>query len=295
MHTSRHTVFFKLIAIQHFYQVNAASANYVHIMNVKALASPRLVSGAQSIRRAIALVRRLTEAGREGESVAALSASTGIDRTTTHRMLKCMAEERLLENAQDGRYVLGPLAFEIGLAASERIDLGTKCRPALMRIAVETGDTVFLMARAGYDSVCADRVEGSYPVKTLVVDVGVRRPLGIGAGSLAILSALPADEAEAAIRHNAQRIKDFPGMTADRLRQLSARARIENSASMPVIGIPSAHAVSVALCTRAGRPIAALSVAAIRSRMTPEKQRHILTILKRESCALTAALSDSEF
>ncbi len=259
-------------------------------MNKKNLPVAGSIGGAQSIRRAIALIRRLIEAGRDGDSVAALAAHTKIDRTTTHRILKCMAEEGMLSYANSNRYMLGPLAFEIGLAASERMDLRMKCRSALTRIAAETGDTVFLMARAGYDSVCADRIEGGYPVKTLVVDIGNRRPLGIGAGSLAILSALPLDEAEAAIEHNSQRIAGFPGMNVKRLRKLAARARAEQRASLPVTGIPGVHALAVALRTPGGRPIAALSVAAIKSRMTRERQSQVFDILRRESSALTESV-----
>ena len=248
------------------------------------------VGGAQSIRRAMALIRGVTQSGREGASVAALAGQTGIDRTTAHRMLKCMAEEGMLSQSDGSRYILGPLAFEIGLAAGERLDLRTKCRGTLTRIAAETGDTVFLMTRDGYESVCADRIEGSYPVKTLVVEVGNRRPLGIGAGSLAILSALPPEEAEAAITQNEDRVAGFEDMGADRLRRLAARARAEGKASLPVIGIPGVHALAVAVRTPGGRPIAALSVAAIRSRMTAQRQSEILKILRKESAALTASV-----
>lgn len=246
--------------------------------------------GAQSIRRAMALIRRVTEAGRDGASVASLAELAGIDRTTANRMLKCMAEEGMLSQADGGRYILGPLAFEIGLAAGERLDLRTKCRAALSRIAAETGDTVFLMARDGYESVCADRIEGDYPVKTLVVEVGNRRPLGIGAGSLAILSSLPPEEAEAAISHNADRLGGFDNMSPERLRRLMVRARAEGNASLPVTGIPGVHALAVAVVTPGKRPIAALSVAAIKSRMTAKRQTEILAILRRESTALTTSV-----
>jgi DNA-binding IclR family transcriptional regulator len=265
----------------------APDIDIVHIMNKQEDPSGAPIGGAQSIRRAMALIRRVTEAGRDGAPVAALAGQTGIDRTTAHRILKCMAEEGMLSQSSGGRYILGPLAFEIGLAAGERLDLRTKCRAALTRIAAETGDTVFLMTRDGYESVCADRIEGGYPVKTLVVEVGNRRPLGIGAGSLAILSALPADEAETAITHNQERLAGFDNMSADRLRRLVGRARTEGKASLPVIGIPGVHALAVAVRTPGGRPIAALSVAAIRSRMTAQRQADTLDILRREATSLT--------
>lgn len=248
------------------------------------------VNGAQSIRRAIALIRELAGADRQGVTASELAARSNIDRTTVHRILRCMAEEGMVSPAAGrGRYVLGQLAYEIGLAAGERLDLRSACRPALARIAAETGDAVFLMARAGHDAVCIDRLEGSYPVKTLVVNVGSRRPLGVGAGSLAILSALPPEEAEAAISQNADKLGNYPGVTAAGLRKLVAKARAARSASLAVTGIPGVHAVAVPVCTSAGQVVAALSVAAITSRMGKTRQAAILRVLRRESSILAPA------
>jgi DNA-binding IclR family transcriptional regulator len=64
----------------------------------------------------------------------------------------------------------------------------------MMRIAEATGDTVFLTQRSGLDSVCVDRQEGTFPIKTFTLEIGMRRPLGVGTGSLAILSGLSEEE-----------------------------------------------------------------------------------------------------
>ena len=45
-------------------------------------------------------------------------------------------------------------------------------------------------------SICSARALGDYPIKALTLDVGIRRPLGVGAGGLAILCALPEAEAD---------------------------------------------------------------------------------------------------
>ena len=152
--------------------------------------------GTQSIERVVALLRALTPQNKRGASAAELAGMVSIERTTAHRILKCLAEEGMLSfDQQSRRYRLGPLVSEMGAAASEVLDLPALCRPTLMRIADDVGDTVFLMVRRGDEATCADRISGHYPIKTFVVDVGTRRPLGIGAGSMAILSALPEDVA----------------------------------------------------------------------------------------------------
>src|SRR3989304_4526478 len=86
---------------------------------------------------------------------------------------------------------MGQRAFELGLAAAPRFNLPDMFRPSLHRIAEKTGDTVFLTARSGNDSVCIDRKEGSFPIKTFTLEVGARRPLGAGAGGPAALMLLP--------------------------------------------------------------------------------------------------------
>ena len=66
----------------------------------------------------------------------------------------------------------------------------------MRRLAERTQDTVFLSARDRDEAVCLERVIGDYPIKTLTLSIGDRRPLGVGAGSLALLSALSDRAAE---------------------------------------------------------------------------------------------------
>ena len=240
--------------------------------------------GTQSIRRTVRLLRELTESNRRGASSSELAARTGLDRSTARRMLQCLVDEDLLVfDASSRRYHFGHLAYDIGLAASERLDLPQLCKPALARIADDTGDTVFLMTRSGDEAVCADRAVGSYPIKTFIVDVGTRRPLGIGAGSLAILSALPEDVAELVLRHNAPRMGAYGGMTVEKLRGMMQVARQQGYVAMDVVDVPGARTVGVAIVTGNGRPVAALSVAAIAMRMTPDREQGLLAILRREA------------
>jgi len=207
-------------------------------------------------------------------------------------MLQCLVDEDLLAfDADARRYYFGHLAYDMGLAASERLDLPQLCKPALARIADDTGDTVFLMVRSGDETVCADRAVGSYPVKTLIVDVGTRRPMGIGAGSLAILSALPEDAAELVLRHNAPRIVTYEGMTMERLREMLIEARRQGHVAMDVVNVPGTRTVSVPITTGSGRSVAALSVAAITMRMTPERESGLVATLRREAGEIAQLLN----
>src|SRR5690606_7313088 len=85
-------------------------------------------------------------------------------------------------------------------------------------LAEQTGDTVFLTVRSGFDGVCVDRKEGSYPVKAFVLEPGRRRPLGVGAGNVAILASLPEDEIARICAVNRSRIQQkYPRYSEDEL------------------------------------------------------------------------------
>ena len=67
---------------------------------------------------------------------------------------------------------------------------------SLIALAAESGDSSFVSLRRGSYSVCLQREEGDFPIRTHVLQAGARHPLGVGAGAMAILAALTEAEAE---------------------------------------------------------------------------------------------------
>ena len=63
-------------------------------------------------------------------------------------------------------------------------------------------DTSFVSVKRGNYAICLHREEGTYPVRTHALQAGNQHPLGIGAGSLAMLSALSDDEVERVLAAN---------------------------------------------------------------------------------------------
>jgi DNA-binding IclR family transcriptional regulator len=113
-------------------------------------------SGTQSIQRAARLLRELAARNRQGMRLIDIAQSSGLQRPTVHRMLKCLTAENLVsQDPQSRRYFLGPLVFELGITAGPRFNIRDLCSDALDRIAAETGDTVFLTIRSG--DACAGR------------------------------------------------------------------------------------------------------------------------------------------
>src|SRR5512140_674999 len=183
-------------------------------------------AGTQSIQRAAMLVRVIASRNRSGLRLSEVVQHAHLERSTARRILKCLVAEGLVtQDEESRRYFLGPLVFELGLAAAPRFNLVDICRPSLQRIAEKSGDTVFLTVRSGYDSVCLDRHEGSFPIKALMMEPGTRRPLGAGAGGLALLMLLPDEVVKEIVAANAVRFGTYNRLTLPSFMRMLGRAR----------------------------------------------------------------------
>ena len=254
--------------------------------------SPTPVRGAQLVSLTARVLKAMAEMSRGSCRMADIVERTGIERATVNRIVNALCAEAMAARSSDGRnYRLGPLTYELGLAAETRFPWREIVEPSLERIADETGDTCFFMIRSGQDAVCVARREGAYPVRALTIDVGNRRPLGAAAASLAILMHMPPDECDEYLAQNADRIRRHGMLTAEIVRDMVRRSR-ELGFSLNYNNIlPEVSAVGVAIPARVGIPFAALSVAALTSRiMDKDRYKDIARLLKRESEAIADRL-----
>ncbi len=246
--------------------------------------------GTQSIQRAAQLVRTVAARSSGGVRLAEIAQHARLERSTARRILKCLVDEGfLMQDAATHRYFLGPLVFELGFAVAPQFNIVDICRGALGRIAERTGDTVFLVVRSGYDSVCVDRREGSFPIKTLMLDVGTRRPLGAGACGIALLMGLPDEAIEEIVAANARQFAAYNGLNVPALMRLLRRAKALGYALNDIHITPGAISVALPIRSGFGTAFAAVSVGAIAGRMAPARQREIASILRTEIAALEDA------
>ncbi|OGA49141.1 MAG: IclR family transcriptional regulator [Betaproteobacteria bacterium RIFCSPLOWO2_12_FULL_62_58] len=249
------------------------------------------LSGTQSIERALSLLREIAAHNRTGSRLLDLATRTGLQRPTVHRMLKCLAAEDMVQQDPDThRYFLGPMVFELGLTAGPRFNLREICHPALTRIAEATGDTVFLTQRSGLDAVCLDRHEGAFPIKTFTLEIGMRRPLGVGIGSVAILAALPDEDIRHIISSNAPRLPEY-GLTSNSLLAQVKKAQKLGYAVRETPSLAGVRSIGQALHNRGGVPFAALSVSAISSRMNEKRVAELAALLRNETRSIEKQLS----
>lgn len=256
--------------------------------------SEREKAGTQSLDRAIGLLRLVAGGQGRGLRLPDLVKRSGLARPTAYRLLAALERHGLVVQDEAERlYYLGPEAFVLGTVASERFGIHRTALPSLGRLAQASQDTAFLSVRRDTHTVCLHREEGPFPIRSHVLQAGDRHPLGIGAGSLAMLAALPDDEVDRVIadttREVAERYSEF---TPTLMREEVARTRAQRYAFNPGHIQPSSWGVGVAVLDQQGRCVGALSIAAMESRLALPRREELAALLRAEAELLTVRLGN---
>jgi DNA-binding IclR family transcriptional regulator len=247
--------------------------------------------GAQAIRRAVKLLRVLSMARETGYGLTDLARLTGLAHPTVHRMLRALMDEGLVEQkASTQRYRLGEQIHFLALSRERQPPLVEAAEGPLSRLADLLGDTLFLTQRTGAETICIARRLGAYPVQVVPLRVGDRRPLGVSSAGLALLAAMPADEALAVLRQNERRLSDYR-LTLDGVLALVRDARRLGYALRDRGIVPGTRAVSIVLRDPAGRAVAALTVAGVTRRLSQRRIPEIVEALRLASAQIERALA----
>ncbi len=249
------------------------------------------LQGMQSLERATMTLRVVAAKGPSGAKLADVAEATGLSRSTAHRFLGGLVQVGLLEQDESSAtYFLGMELAHFGAIAANRFGLRDVAYASLARLTERTADTIYMSIRRDYESICIERFEGDYPIKTLTLDVGDRRPLGVGAGSLALLAFQSDDFVSRAVAVNAETIK-ARGFTASELFELVAETRRQGYAFNPGRVAPGMTALGVPIKGVNGEAVAALGVGAITSRMPPERCATIAGWMLEEAREIEAKLT----
>ncbi|MGO4391659.1 IclR family transcriptional regulator [Variovorax sp. M-6] len=248
--------------------------------------------GTQTIHRAVAMLREIA-AFQKGMRLVDIASAMELERPTAHRIVKGLVSQGMvMQDPVTKCYRLGHVVYELGLAASPYFNLKEVCQPTLERIGQSTQDTVYLVVRSGFDTVCLALVEGSYPIRTRTMEVGTRRPLGVGAASVALMLSLSDDEVGRIIAVNSPRLQSFGRITGERLREVIAESRAAGFSINEENVLPGVGALGAAIHTRGGPPYAAISIAGIRERFEGPRREELARMLLKETRALARKLDD---
>lgn len=250
----------------------------MHNMNVEGSTEP--VQGAQSVFRAIHLLKLVGLNHERGISLASLIAATGLDRATAYRLLGSLVQSGMLARGEDKLYRLGLESMQLGLATMSRAPIMERCRPMMIRLARRTEDTVYLVVRNGDYAHCVHYEEGTFPIKALVLKVGGLRLLGVGSAGTALMTTLSDSElGEFQARHAGELPPERRSLA--QLIKLATQIRQQGYASTDNLVATGVSGVGLSFQVTPGT-YAALSIGAIHSRMDVERRGWIAETMKEE-------------
>lgn len=239
---------------------------------------PAPTQGAQTLTRGLTLLRLLTHHHEAGLTMSEAARLAGLERSTAHRLLRCLVEAQFAEKDERGkRYRLGIHALQSGSAAGRKLPLVDRFRSAMLRLARTTGDAIYLMVRDGDEAICLHREDGPHAARLAGTQVGSRRLLGVGVGGLALLSSLADAEIDAILARNRPQY-DSAGLTPCAIWRAVQETRRTGAAIVVDRIVPGLAGIGRAVAPVLQAP-AAISVGTITPHFTSARRGELLSLL----------------
>jgi DNA-binding IclR family transcriptional regulator len=233
------------------------------------------------VQKACRILRSLTEP--RVSRLSEVATQAGLNKVTTLRILEVLTREGFVRRDEATKtYSLGTEVGILAAAMRDRDDLRSRARPSLVRMAAVSEDSVLLSVRSGSESVCVDREVGSFPIRANYLDIGSRRPLGVGAGAMALLAWQSDAEIEALLPIIEARLAQFPKVSRKWIEDEISKSRERGYTLLLNVLVDRMGAVGVPVIGPEGKPIAALAIAALSDRITSRLDM-MVEMLKREA------------
>jgi len=245
----------------------------------------------QVIARVGALLRAVSASDQDGSSTTQLGKAAGLARPTAHRMLVALAQQGLIDrDATTGRWSLGPELYLLGVSAARRYDITEQARDILTGLARDTGESAFVSARRGDETVCVLGEEGSFPLRSHVLHEGRRFPLGVASAGLAILSHLPSRDVDDFFARVHLESDWGVGHSEAAVRIRIDSTRTTGYAVNPALIVEGSWGIGAAVFDQSGRPGWALSLTGVETRFKSGRIHELGTLLLREAHRLSGRL-----
>ena len=244
-----------------------------------------------AIQKVCAILRVLAQ--RSPLRLTDLADTTSLNKATALRILNSLIEEGFVSRVTGAKtYELGQEARVMAVGARRSVDIAELAQPSLLRLSERSADTALLSVRSGVEALYLARSVGSHPLQPNYLQIGSRRPLGVGAGALALLVWLPDAEIEAVIEVIVPRLAKSPRITPKFLRERIAVARKVGHTVLLDAAFPGMGGVGVPVRDDAGEVVAALSIGAATDRIR-RRESELADMLKKEAQVLARAMAQA--
>ena len=145
----------------------------------------------RSLSRALEVFAELQRADRP-QRLSDLARTCGMSLPTTLRILRVLQDFGMVSQT-DKSYRIGPAVLPAARSYLENDPLVVSARPVLQQVASQTGLTVSLYTRLGFERILVARVDGASPL-TYDLPLGKRLPLTVGAAGKILLASATEEE-----------------------------------------------------------------------------------------------------
>jgi len=236
----------------------------------------------QNIARTCLILEVLAASGKKGLRLTDVMQKTELKKTVVHRALTGLVRHRLASfDKGSSRYFLGDRIFSWLEKAKERFGLAERVKPYIRSIADDVEDTCIFCIMRDDEMICYARAEGSFPVRTLTLHVGSRRPLGVGSGSLAIAAFLPEQRLVDLIATRREERLYF-GIDDEYMLRNIAETRKRGYALHEGLFAKDMAGLGMPVRNTAGNVVAAISINALRSRLEANRLEILLPRMWQE-------------
>ena len=242
-------------------------------------AKPRI----QSLARADAILSAVAGAPDGTARLQDLSRALELNRTTVFNLAESLvALGFLIKDRSTNRYRLGLRNIELGRAVTRRSDMLARCRPALVRICHQTGETVNLAVPHLSSALIIESYEGRHGVRATAY-AGTRSAYHSSACGKALLAKLAP-----AVRRQIYEIAGLKRLTQRTITDIEALERDLQTVGRKGYAVEieenevGAFCVAMSLADPFGEPLAAISVAGVTQRMAPDTIARFAALLKEE-------------
>jgi DNA-binding IclR family transcriptional regulator len=228
-------------------------------------------------------------------SAAEVAARLGVARSTGYRYLQSLVANRYLEEAPSGGFRLGLRVLELARLARRTHGLSEIAAPVLTELAASVDETVLLTRRVGDVVVCLDRAESDVHRVRISYERGATLPVNAGASALVLLAWGDPSEVRSVLLGT--RLQKFTPATLTDVEELTARLdRIRHDGYSITRSELDHDVLGIAAPIRDGRDrvVAAVSVAAVASRVSVQLEAAILDAVRDAARRITEKVAVAE-
>ncbi len=240
---------------------------------------------------ALNVLEMMARADREWLGISELAFQLRLNKSTVLRILATFESQGYVEqDPKTKEFRLTIKLFELGSNVLARTDLIREARPYLKKLESVTGETVHLAVLDDGEAVYVDKVEGEQSIQ-MYSRIGRRSPVhctGVGK----VLLAFRSDEEIAAIiaKRGLRRFTSNTITSMSKLLENLAQIRREGVAFDDEEHEEGIRCVAAPIYDHAGEVVASLSLTVPAFRMSREKAREMVGLVKGTADAISARL-----